>query len=236
MALANRYLGTHEHRTRLAVLDAGEHGKWLRQDVYEELFTASAGPVRSTVQDALWTPFEVDASRFGSRGPEPVVAQPPEIDGMLGGHCETVQQVGQWSPTLRRSLSFVPGLTPPIALDQDLSLGELPAYAQGLRKRFPTLYACCLHGEEMEALAGDVNDLRSPGSTQLFNQYSDFPRTFSVMPRSGFFTLVGLMSPCGGNTNEDTAVYDTTDSEHWLLVVALRDGDTVWLLRRIYHD
>ncbi len=236
MGLANRYLGTNEHRTRLAVLDAGEHGKWLRQDVYEELFTASAGPVRSAVQDAIWTPFESGIGSFrGMRqSAAPISTEPPQVEGMLGGHCETVQQVGQWSPTLRRSLSFVPALAPPITLDQDLTFNALGGYVQALRRRFPALYACCLHGQQMDVLAGNFNDMRSPGSADGFD--IDFPRSFSALPRSGYFTLVGQMSPCGGNTSEDTGIYDTNDTEHCLLVIALRDGDTVWMLRRLYHS
>ncbi len=151
------------------------------------------------------------------------------------------------SPPCSRSSSGRPGCAAPshLALARSRRCASTrswePAscrrlYLKGLAASHPSLVAMRFTGAQVETLQGNLHSLLAGEEGGAGQIDQDLVRRLCCSASSGWTTLVGQISPAGGNSLEDVPVYDTSDSHHWLLVVLLRSGDRIWMLRRIYAD
>lgn len=231
MAIANRYLGSHEHHTHLIVVDVGAQGRVLRQDTIEEVFSGHAGTVRMQVDHSLWVPLnEVMNYR---RGPSADDLVSPVYDGALPVRYTTTSAVQQWSPAMRRSLSFTSSAPPPVTLAAELTdPGQAEELALGLAHAHPGAVVGVVRGKgRLEILVG------SPSALHLNPEQGtsgDWLEHLCCAPERGWFALTSQLSPTGGAALEDLPVIDPDDPSRCMLVLAYPSADTIWVVRRIY--
>jgi hypothetical protein len=237
MLLANHYLGANERHTRLEIVDCGEHGTVLRCDTIESVFTGHAGAVRSEVHQALWSPMNDLPSMYGMRnrggGDVDASSAPAIYEGALPGAYTVSKMVSQWSPALRRSLSFTDPGSLPIQLPDALKLSEASTCTTQLAGHIPGLFAMCWYNGRSQKLLNTLSVLNASPSNEN-EYYEQWLEHLCIAPRIGYFTLVSQISPCGGNLYDDMPIYDESDPAHWLLVVAVRQQDTIHVERRLY--
>ena len=53
----------------------------------------------------------------------------------------------------------------------------------------------------------------------------------TIHSRQGALSLLARVSPNGGPSLEDLALLDSSDSDNWVLLVAIPSGDDVFLYR-----
>jgi hypothetical protein len=238
--LSRHYLGATDHRQRLEVVDCGAGGEVLRASAIELVFSGHRGEVASDLHDALWADLGRGdtESRYGGYAQQRMTQEvdaAPVYDGSVPGRYLVAQQVGQWDPRLRRSLSFEapPGL--PLRLDRQLRIDDLPAYAEELSRARSQLYVAYWRGGSMVVVHGSLDDLGERGRERGWGGQGDWLTPLCCHPQLGWFTLASQVSPAGGATFEDFSVHDASDPDQWLLVVAERKDDQVWVMRRLYR-
>jgi hypothetical protein len=245
MLLADRYLGGSEHRVRLAIIDQGAQGTVLRRDTIEEIFSGHARVVGSELEHSLWSPLSSGSnagmSRMGNGAMNQEGDETKLVEGQMPVRFTAMQAVPQWSPSLRRALSFSPGGAgdvPPLNLDQELTPAQLPAYAERLAGQHPGLVLMRWLGGDQQLIKGSMKDLMAAtaaGSSESGTEVDQgMLARLCCAPTAGWTALVGGIAPAGGDTLEDVPVYDTSDTHRWLLVACLRQDTVVWMLRRIY--
>ncbi len=249
--LSRHYLGASDNRQKLEVVDYGHGGETLRDNAVELVFTSDRATIATEVHDALWCDLNrgEDASQGGlqyqyrSRGRSTeAVSSVPDYDGSVPGHYRVAQEIGQWDPRLRRSLSFEAPANAPFHLDRDFTGAEDPtlaAYASEIVAKHPGTFIAVYHAGQQNVLKGSRDSLTPRReSARGYNEDSnrDWLSWMCVHPACGWFALVSQVSPAGGATFEDFAVLDASDARQWLLVAAVREGDTLWVARRMFHD
>ena len=241
--LSRHYLGGADHRQRLELVDCGHGGEVLRDAGIELVFSGHRGEIASDLRDALWadlgrgeTENQYGYYRQQQRDTQSVDSV-PAYDGSLPGRYLVAQQVGQWDPRLRRTLSFDAPAGLPLRLDRELSLADLPAYADELVKAHGELVVAYWREGKMIPVHGSVDQLGERARTNgRFDGQRDWLGWLCSHPQLGWFSLAAQVSPSGGASFEDFAVHDATDPGEWLLVVGMRQAEQVWVVRRLYRD
>jgi len=237
MLLADHYLGGGERRLRLAILDTGAQGAVLRCDVIESVFSGHAGPVAVQLRQALWAPMSNEGSPYSYRrraGAENLA--PPAYSGALPASYSASKDVAQWAPSLRRTFSFVDPGDCPVTLPDGLTQAQVGAFAAALAVHVPGVYAVSFSAQGRHDLCGTSAILDQPmqhGAGLIgAEQWLD---ALCIARKTSWFTLASQISPCGGNTFDDIPVYDDSDTGHWLLVAAVRQHETIYVVRRLYQ-
>jgi hypothetical protein len=119
VAMANYYLGRHDQRRSLIVVDLDKDGTALRWNRYELIFAARDKQAVNEVKDALWTSLKVatsddPASGFDDEGAARD-AGPALYEGVVPVHFRTSESLRQWQPKLDRIFSFEPPPAPLLA-------------------------------------------------------------------------------------------------------------------------
>lgn len=130
--MANYFLGAHDQRRSLVVVDLDKDGTALRWNRYELVFAARDKEAVTELKDALWAPVNVDSIPGGIPGTAraPAIGAPyrgtlynrnayrspggsdestfgpPLYHGVVPTHFQTSEFIRQWQPELNRIFSF----------------------------------------------------------------------------------------------------------------------------------
>ncbi len=240
VALSRHYLGGEDQRQRLEIVDLGPGDRVLRHDRVELVFTGANRTVVSEPKDATWAMLEArdpnanayrqmaDPGRTASVGI-------PAFHGAIGGGLTVAQEIGQWTPALRRELSFADCALPwTLDLDQVTSRAAAKIWADAVAGRIGgDVVIARFTGERKIPLRGTFTSL---GGNSYDERQADWLSAICSHPILGWSTLCSQSSPAGGATTDDLAILDPSDPAQFLIVVAQRRGDTVWVTRRLFRE
>ncbi|HEY2084019.1 MAG TPA: hypothetical protein VGI88_14650 [Verrucomicrobiae bacterium] len=263
VAMANYYLGRHNQRRSLIVVDMDKDGTAVRWNRYELIFAARDKQAVNEVKDALWTSLKVAASDDSTSGFDDESAgrntSPPWYEGAVPVHFRASESLHQWQPKLNRIFSFEP---PPAPLLANWS---------EIEKAWPDLKAIRVKLSEKTPFTGDLCAISSaggvtfdPGSAHRPGaQSAAQPVEFDYNPTrrqshhvtltatnwilahpilsdsclggsEGLQSLVSQVSPNGGANFEDLPAMDTEAGDSTLAIVT-QSGDDIIVYRRFFH-
>ncbi|HEX4263303.1 MAG TPA: hypothetical protein VH597_03105 [Verrucomicrobiae bacterium] len=230
VVMANYYLGRHDQRRSLTVVDLGADGTPLRWNRYELVFAARDRQAVTEVKDALWTDVASVQSDWNiGNDDESAVREsgPPWYEGSVPVHFRTSEPIHQWRPVLNRVFSFEP---PPVPLLPDWRAVEaawpdLPAIRAKLSTSKPFAGDVC-------AISGLNSALRHDGTNKILSD--SILQELCLADSSGLFALVSQVSPTGGANYEDLQGMDTQESDSALAIVT-QNGDDIIVYRRFFH-
>jgi len=243
--MANYFLGLHDQRRSLIVVDLNHDGTALRWNRFELVFTARDKQVVTELKDALWAPIDFDAVPVGlpynqgypyPNGNQPYAYRsadearetgPPWYDGAVPVHFRTSQSINQWQPKLNRIFSFEP---PPVPL--------LPNWA-AIEATWPNVQniQAKLSASKISANVCSLSDSNSACiidkdhepilSDNILNELCEGDST-------GLLSIVSQVSPTGGGNFEDAQGMDVKGGDSVLAIVT-RTGDDIVVYRRFFH-
>ncbi len=177
--MANHFLGLHDQRRSLIVVDLDKDGTPVRANRYELVFAARNKQSVNEMKDALWAPLNADAEaemnpiampmRFNPRTGVPIAAAepleeaaPPWYDGTVPAHFRTTKPLRQWRPELNRVFSL------------DGSTAPLLANWSAIEEAWPNLQDIRAKLSANKPFAGDVCAISiadpgtfGPGTTEV---------------------------------------------------------------------
>lgn len=254
VGLAELYMGQEDHRSSVTVVDLDETGQALRSNRLDLRYSAKQAKSVHEVTDRLLVPVEQEYATWGfARMPAALATgrlraeQVPLYAGRVPTRYEVTQLLRKWSPAITRKFG-IRDLRPVHQLRWDrvgasnLGIRELWSRIPGLlfdgKPRgsvflFHLLGEHCLYGKKTSFDLGLGDDSRRP--RRHWYPSLAFLLVASAHPEKGPCSLVSQVSPAGGNSFfDDVPVFDTTDPNQWLLVVALREGNDHHMYRRLY--
>jgi hypothetical protein len=242
--IAEHYMGRADYGTSLTLVDlkdaCGESGRGAavaRSSRFNLVFVATQRMVETPVRNGLYadlTEAERQEQKRSVRFPEgggdddrdlldPDTGDLPAYAGPIPASFTVHQQLRQWSPRLTRQTT----------LEDDERLLSLTT-PEGRKAQFEAVLA-----GEPEAHAMLMNGLAryessdAPEAQQM--PVISVAQQLSARSASGLFAVVSQISPTGGENLEDLALFDETDPNQWLLLVAVRrDGNWV-VYRKLYY-
>jgi hypothetical protein len=251
--MANHFLGLHDQRRSLYVVDLAQDGSALRWNQYELVFAARDKRSVADWKNALWAPLE-----FRSMSGQPYVpalqgrqlsyvpnnpnpynsrnnyntrtesdVEAPLYAGTLPVHFQSSEALRQWKPQLNRIFSFEP---PPVPLISNWDEVE---------KAWPDLPRIRASLADKKFFAGDVCVLRSQKSVSADSGVrgivpNEILSALCAGDAVGLRSLVSQISPTGGNGFEDAQVLDRDANDAALLIVK-QIGDDIVVYRRIFY-
>jgi len=241
--MANYFLGQHDQRRSLTVVDLDQDGSALRWNRFELVFTARNKQVVTELKDALWAPIDFNSALIGlpynpaypypnanqpnayRRADEARETGPAWYDGAVPVHFRTSQSINQWQPKLNRIFSFEPPPTP-----------LLPNWAE-IEAAWP----------DAKSIRGKLSESKAPANVYVFTRSrsnSDGGSGQILSPEileelcfgndSGLQSLVSQVSPTGGGNFEDTPCLDKESGDSVLAIVTQTSDDIV-VYRRFFH-
>jgi hypothetical protein len=262
IVLSNYFMHVADHRQSVIVRDLIDGGRVARENRFELLFTSSSRSMETDVTRGLFSPLryqDYSGHNLLSYGPYGYPGQQQErrvgaplIVGRMPSACDIVQAIPQWTPQLNRLLTIplAEAKSSNATFDWDAAAEfSTEAGRNTLRDRINAAFGrqasiYLYHGAEKFDLAGPKNLFETsyaPATRtvmingQWTNQQADFLHELCVRPQPGYSAVVWQVAPSGGDRFEDLALLDPTDDSHWLLVVAVREGEGTVLYRRLYH-
>jgi hypothetical protein len=258
VALSRHYLGSADSSQVLDVIDVGPRDSVLRHDQIELMFTGSNRALVRQPKQALWSSLEAHGASnnnsprmFRGNAVGNGTIGMPRYEGSLSGEYKVEQAVSQWTPALRREMSFASCALPwrldtdTIASERDFSAWAAKVGATLSDKHFIATF----HAGKITKLSGALSNLygersmRQQNFQQMNYAVSEDGRRLQrswldeicTHQAAGWFRLSTQSSPCGGASFEDFAVHDASDNEQWLLIVAERRGNSVNVVRRLFR-
>lgn len=249
--MANHFLGLHDQRRSLFVVDLAKDGSALRWNQYELVFAARDKKSVTELKDALWVPLQTGGS-FGQPFTRMVQGRQtfyvpnnsypynsgynlsveasvelPLYVGTLPTHFQTTETLRQWKPQLNRTFSFEP---PPVPL--------IPNWSE-VEKSWPDLSSVRAKLSEKNNFTGDVCVLGShhalttdAGSRAIVP--AEILNELCLGNSVGFKSVVAQTSPAGGSSLEDTQVVDP-DANDSILLIVTQIGDNIVIYRRTFY-
>ncbi|HWD91795.1 MAG TPA: hypothetical protein VG938_05540 [Verrucomicrobiae bacterium] len=224
VVMANHYLGWHDQRRSLIVVDLDRDGTALRWNRYELIFAARDKQAVTEVKDALWVALQhrdyLGGDTFRDSGPA-------AYEGVVPVNFRTSEPIRQWQPKLNRIFSFEP---PPVPL-----LPDWPA----VEKAWPNLPAIRADISRNQSFTGEVCVISGTNAVTVDPQsenilHRSMLKQLCVSHSSGFFSLVSQISPTGGQNYEDVRGLDPRSSDSVLAIVT-QTGDDIIVYRRFFH-
>ncbi len=254
--MSRQYLGGNDQAQHLQVIDLTTDGKTLRRNHFDLLFTGSSKTVAVDERDALWTSLGSQSSdsynqsryqrsgrgfnNYDSSGENVTV---PLYTGNLPGQYRVEQGVAQWTPVLRRELSFSPISLPWTLPTANITRAEDVATATAVWRDAagPLSAVFVLRSGKISEKFGDESILQRRGHQHYgFEDHNDTDHHWILPlcshPTNGWFALSSTMSPAGGATYDDLALCDPSDPNQFLVVFAARRDDTLWVMRCLYRN
>ncbi len=252
--MANYYLGLHDQRRSLVVVDLDKDGAAVRWNRYELVFAARDKLAVTELKDALWVPlksvtepgmpfnpYAPNAPGFNFPNGNPNYAYairnsrrsinerdsgPPWYDGTLPVHFRTSESVHQWQPQLNRIFSFE---TPPAPMLTNWQTIE-QAWPS-LEKIQAKLSEFKIHADVCGLYPTNANYFET-GPAPILS--STILEELSHGDGTGFQGLVSQLSPNGGGNFEDEQGVDAKAGDSALAIVT-RTGDDIVVYRRFFH-
>jgi hypothetical protein len=236
IAMANHAMGRHDRRGRLCMLDTDATGQPVRQSDVHLIIPARHGLFKEHVQRALVSSVPIAVNHYNG-GPTDSDSAKREIAGRYPTDFQMRIPVSQWKPKAWRTLTLRPKEVFPWKLPdtQDLwskkSVNAFWKEFQALNDKLPS-GAYVLQNGSMETLKNDA----WPSPQGLGEQTPRRLAQLAEAPRIGYFSVVSAISPSGDASMEDILIYDRTNPDQAVLVLAWRDKDgTVITSRTPYH-
>jgi hypothetical protein len=163
---------------------------------------------------------------------DPDAGDLPTYGGTMPASFTVHQQLRQWSPRLTRQTTLEDDerLLSLTKIDWDSIEPRDWSSPEGRKALFeailagePQAHAILMNGKAR------YESSDAPEAQQM--PVMSAAQQLSARTAAGLFAIVSQISPTGGENLEDLALFDETDPNQWLLVVALRrDGD--WVVYR----
>ncbi len=254
--IAEHYMGRADYGTSLTLVDlqdacdeSGHGAAVARSSRFNLVFVATQRSIETSVRNGLYadlTESERQDQKRHVRNPDggddgqdlldPDAGDLPVYEGTMPASFTVHQQLRQWSPRLTRQT----------ALEDDerlLSLTKIDWNSVEPRdwsapEGRKALFEAILAGEP-EAHAVLMNG-KARYESSVAPETQQMPvmsaaQHLSTRSAAGLFAIVSQISPTGGENLEDLALFDETDPNQWLLLVALRrDGNWV-VYRKLFH-
>ena len=233
--MANHYLGLHDQRRSLILVDLARDGTALRWNRFELVFAARDKQVVTELKDALWAPLQLDAMSgglsypsgaynpgYGYQGEARRGAGPPLYDGTLPVHFRTSEALRQWQPELNRIFSFEP---PPVPL--------LPNWAD-VEQAWPNLAKIRAALSGKKSFSGDVHVISGGSADSGYAGILPAPVLDELCASRDPLSLVSQISPTGGGTLGDAPAMDTEANDSVLTIVT-PIGDDLVIYRRFFY-
>jgi hypothetical protein len=255
--IAEHYMGRADYGTSLTLVDLEDtcresrHGPAVaRSSRFDLIFVATQRSIETSVRNGLYadlTESERQHQQRQVRHPQgagddeqdlldPDAGDLPAYEGTMPASFTVHQQLRQWSPRLTRQTT----------LEDDERLLSLTTIGwESIEPRNCTssegrkaLFEAVLTGEpeahvtlmngQMRYDSGDARQGQQMPVVSVAQQ-------LSARSASGLFAIVSQISPTGGENLEDLTLFDATDPNQWLLLVAVRrDGNWV-VYRKLYR-
>lgn len=244
-------------RNRFEVLFLGSE-----REVHTELAREIFSPMTlQRFSEATWVNYQQSQLQGQERKQLPGVAR---YTGRIPAHYTVAQFITQWTPQLNRRFAIPLGENPPVELDWNrfadaskynfasLTSGEVRnEVVAAVQQAFgPAANIAVLSGGKRQNLTGSFQFLESGGvygvdpygnsmarTATRYNpneKKTDFLEDISANSLGGFFNVVSQTSPAGGKDFEDLALLDPSDSDQWLLLIAVDRGAEVDVYRKLY--
>jgi hypothetical protein len=244
--ISRQYLGSGDQRRRLEIVDLGAGGQVLRHHRFELVFAGSALTAREEEQDALWAPLGSGPERSRYRGmiqgDDGETGGEALYRGTLPGRYQVEQPIAQWTPALRRELSFSPCALPwPLDLDRIAAPSDVAEVAAAWLRSVGGRGAMAVFRDgKIVERAGDATLLEPAHRGRGYAVYdappkADWFEALNVHPARGWFALTATVGPQGGPTGDDLPLHDPADHDQFLVVFAARRDGALWLARRLFH-
>lgn len=223
IAIANHYLGRGDRKATILVADVGDGQRTLRENRLDLRIAGRATTTVSAIHHGISVTCADQAS--WSRN-EPNVA--PLFQGSVPGQYALEIPLRQWRPVLQRTMSFSGGAELP-NLDWspiDAQLTNPPGSRPNRR------LVDALNAQGWNAQVVHLGQLITPKQEEV---RADFLTWISQFRETEGATWAAGYSPSGRDDLADLALHDPTDPSEWLVVAMKSVGQTLYIVRRLYH-
>jgi hypothetical protein len=249
VALSKSYLGTNDQRRAIEIVDVDARGQTVRDDRIELIFNGYDRLVTDKIGSPLWSTFPAKMEEDGAwnqpRSKRSELLDTfglPEFHVTADGSAQVSQPLRQWTPALRRTLSFAERALPwKIDFTDCATRVDVLAWSERIVEvNGNGVLIVLFQGSKTEVVHGDPRALE--GKTmrgKIAGEKSasaDFLRSLCVARPDGWLELCAQNSPAGGATFADLPILDSDDDRQSLLVIAEWRDDTLWVARRLFRD
>lgn len=252
--LSHYYMQSADNRGALVVADLDNSGNIVRENRFEILFNGASKDAVTETRHALFTPM--DLQMFGYAGQANAFAGyaikqqsrlvgAPVYSGRIPSRFEVSQALPQWTPQLNRMLSISPKAGPvtfdwnSVTREELWHLQKRETFLKRLQAAFDTpISVYVLQGRTIERIFGDEYLTGRQVNTVFHSQTqpeSTFLQDTCVRRHGGLFELVTQVSPTCGDNFEDLSLLDSSDPNHWMLVVITKADGKICIYRKTYH-
>jgi len=263
VGVSDAYLSSKTGGRSLTVRDIGADGGVLRETRFQMRFLSRRAKVETEVQNEIFTPLDQD--RLNMNAQYVAYSNPsaqntkkiPAYTGRIPSDYVVEQEIPQWTPQINRFLAIAPDKKVDGFAWEDKSLiakSNRDRLQKTVSQKWPTGTAIVFHRKEREFVVG--NQIFDPQEIGYDARYgaqvrrqrqrlmrqdrteamASFMDSLCVRSPRGLFQFVSQISPTGGDNFEDVTIYDTTDGNQALLVIAIDEGDDLVVYRRLYTD
>ena len=248
--LSNDFLSSAVERTFVSIIDVGDGGEIIRENRIELLYTGSTHDVTTSLRSSLFTPLDINqfsGAEYGdfgygqfdaygnrlSRMNVPGRSIMPRIVGRPPTSLEVTQTMPQWTPQMNRIFTLncrdetaVAGVRAFDWKKERLATNgtvdsKFQNEARAAFGRDATI--ACFNGRG--ALVDSVGHLF--GNAGFLNDIC------VIQQGGGLFGVISRIAPHGGSSFEDLTMLDPSNSDEYLLVIAVPSDDGLRLYRKL---
>jgi hypothetical protein len=240
--IANWYMGREDHRHAIVIVDVDGSGTPVRQSRIELVFTATNRILETSVEKGLFCVLDADRLNLNQHNEyyggydeeDEFDAAVPHYVGRVPTGYAVQRQFKQWTMQLSRQTglgSSVPSIMKPLPW----SKVDIESLETMDKKRIIELFGPEFRGGVWVLHNGKITIVRAEAGVPSPRRAAlrKFIRELSDRKRVGLFSVISQVSPTGGDSLEDLAMTDSSDSRQWLVVAVQMSGNDVVVQRRL---
>lgn len=234
--LAEKYMGTNDHRNSIRIVDVSPSGEVLRQNRLSLIFAGQHRTITEAGNNALICKVtEEGLNNFGGSHmvyedniSTSTTKGPSNYRGRLPGNYEMIHDVRQWTPVMIREMQLGPTEE---SLPSLFPINEYP----DINTLLDTFQ------EFVTDSTSTVHLIRpGPGADLSWGEMDDLDKNVLVLLkdriRLGFFSVISRVSPHGGATFEDLNIIDTTSSGQTMIAVVTHTNEETIIYRCLIKE
>lgn len=250
--LSNDYLSSAVERTFVSIIDVGDDGEIIRENRIELLYTGSTHDVKTSLRSSFFTPLDINQlsngnneygingfrqyDQYGSgsgRMNVPSKSIMPRISGRPPTSLEVTQTMPQWTPQMNRIFT--------LNCRDETAVAGVRAF-DWKKERLTTNNvvdsdfqneASAAFGSEATIACFNGRGALVDSAGHLFGNAGFLNDICMIQQGGGLFGVVSRIAPHGGGNFEDLTMLDPSNTDEYLLVIAVPSDDGLRLYRKL---